>query len=74
MGRHQHPAVTEPRSSFFRYGCATAVATPPTPHGANCSQYKIFAAKLLFNNSPADDDAEYPELVTENGPGTYGGL
>ena len=28
---------------------------------------------LLFNNSPAQDDAEYPELVAENGPGTYGG-
>jgi len=58
---------------FSRYGCATRRCHATNPHGANSSKYKIFAAKLLFNNSPADDDAEYPELVVENGPGTYGG-
>jgi len=58
---------------FSRYGCATRRCHATNPHGANSSQYTIFAAKLLFNNSPADDDAEYPDLVAAHGNGTYGG-
>jgi predicted CXXCH cytochrome family protein len=59
---------------FARYGCATRRCHATNPHGANSSKYSILAAKLLFNNSPAQDDAEYPELVAANGNGTYGGL
>jgi len=58
---------------FARYGCATRRCHATNPHGANSSKYKILAAKLLFNNSPADDDAEYPDLVAAHGNGTYGG-
>jgi len=68
---------TPPPPSFdlnARYGCFTRRCHATNPHGANSSKYTIFAAKLLFNNSPAQDDAEYPELVTKNGNGTYGGL
>jgi hypothetical protein len=57
-----------------RYGCFTRRCHATNPHGANASKYKIFAAKLLFNDTPAQDDARYPELVALNGPGTYGGL
>jgi hypothetical protein len=67
---------TPPAPSFdlgFRYGCFTRRCHATNPHGADSSKYKIFAAKLLFNNSPAQDDAEYPELVAANGNGTYGG-
>ena len=57
----RRPAIsTDP---FARYGCSTRRCHATNPHGANSSQYKIFSAKLLFNNSPADDDDEYPELV-----------
>jgi hypothetical protein len=69
-------AGTPPAPSFAldtRYGCFTRRCHATNPHGANSSKYKIFAAKLLFNDSPAQDDAEYPELVAENGNGTYGG-
>jgi hypothetical protein len=59
---------------FSRYGCATRRCHATNPHGANSSQYGIFAAKLLFNDSPADDDATNPDLVVANGAGTYGGL
>jgi hypothetical protein len=57
-----------------RYGCFTRRCHATNPHGANSSKYTIFAAKLLFNDSPAQDDASYPKLFEENGPGTYGGL
>jgi hypothetical protein len=68
---------TPPAPSYAlgtRYGCFTRRCHATNPHGANSSKYKIFAAKLLFNNTPAQDDAEYPELVAANGNGTYGGL
>jgi len=68
---------TPPDPSFAldaRYGCFTRRCHATNPHGANSSKYAIFASKLLFNNSPAQDDATYPELVNENGSGTYGGL
>jgi len=45
-----------------RYGCFTRRCHATNPHGANSSKYKLFAAKLLFNNTPAQD-----------GGGTYGG-
>jgi len=48
-----------------RYGCATRRCHATNPHGANSSKYKLFAAKLLFNE-PANADQE--------GDGTYGGL
>lgn len=67
------PAPSYSVDPFARYGCATRRCHATNPHGANSSKYKIFAAKLLFNNSPADDDAEYPALVAANGNGTYGG-
>ena len=52
-----------------RYGCWTRRCHATNPHGANSSQYKIFAAKLLFNNSPADDAAEIGTTTI----GSYGG-
>ncbi len=48
-----------------RYGCATRRCHASNPHGADSSKYKLFAAKLLFNES-ANNDLE--------GDGTYGGL
>jgi len=48
-----------------RYGCSTRRCHATNPHGAGGSKYKIFAAKMLFNE-PANDD--------ELGDGTYGGL
>jgi predicted CXXCH cytochrome family protein len=59
---------------FQRYGCFTRRCHATNPHGANSSKYTIMAAKLLFNDSPAQDDATNPGLVTKNGAGTYGGL
>jgi len=56
-----------------RYGCSTRRCHATNPHGANSSKYKLFAAKLLFNNTPAQDSAEYPELVALGRVGTYGG-
>ncbi len=67
------PAPSYSVDPFARYGCATRRCHATNPHGANSSKYTIFAAKLLFNNSPADDDAEYPDLVAAHGNGTYGG-
>jgi hypothetical protein len=58
---------------FARYGCSTRRCHATNPHGADSSKYKLFASKLLFNNSPAQDDAAYPALVSANGSGTYGG-
>jgi hypothetical protein len=69
-----YPMPSYDLEPFSRYGCATRRCHATNPHGANSSKYKIFAAKLLFNNSPAQDDAEYPELVALHGNGTYGGL
>ena len=54
-----------------RYGCFTRRCHATNPHGANSSKYTLFASKLLFNNSPAQDDAEAGVAV---GTGTYGGL
>jgi hypothetical protein len=63
---------TEP---FERYGCATRRCHATNPHGANSSKYKIFAAKLLFNNTVAQDDAEWlAEHPSDPKTGTYGGL
>jgi hypothetical protein len=70
----EYPAPSYDLEPFSRYGCFTRRCHITNPHGANSSKYPIFAAKLLFNNTPAQDDAEYEFLVTENGPGTYGGL
>ena len=47
-----------------RYGCFTRRCHASNPHGADSSQYTIFAAKLLFN-TPAKADI--------GGVGTYGG-
>ena len=47
-----------------RYGCSTRRCHASNPHGAGTSKYKLFAAKLLFNESANDDD---------HGNGTYGG-
>jgi hypothetical protein len=58
---------------FSRYGCFTRRCHATNPHGAGGSKYTIFAAKLLFNDSPADDDATNPELADLHGAGTYGG-
>ena len=52
-----------------RYGCFTRRCHATNPHGANSSKYKIFSAKLLFNNSVAQDFAAYGLAG-----GTYGGL
>ena len=54
---------------FSRYGCATRRCHATNPHGANSSKYKIFAAKLLFNNTPADDERR----VSGTGRGTATG-
>ena len=54
-----------------RYGCMTRRCHSTNPHGANSSQYKIFAAKMLFNDTPAQDQLNFPENV---GPWSYGGL
>lgn len=67
------PAPSFSVEPFQRYGCATRRCHATNPHGANSSQYTIMAAKLLFNDSPAQDDATNPDLVTANGNGTYGG-
>jgi hypothetical protein len=61
---------TEP---FERYGCLTRRCHATNPHGANSSKYTIFAQKLLFNNTVAQDDEEW---LAEHGTaksGTYGG-
>jgi hypothetical protein len=42
-----------------RYGCWTRRCHATNPHGANASQYKLFAAKLLFNDTPAQDAAAF---------------
>lgn len=47
-----------------RYGCWTRRCHATNPHGAGSSKYKIFAAKLLFNESALNDSS---------GNGTYGG-
>jgi predicted CXXCH cytochrome family protein len=72
-GATTYPMPSYDVEPFSRYGCFTRRCHATNPHGANSSNYTIFAAKLLFNNSPADDDAEYPELVALHGNGTYGG-
>ncbi len=54
-----------------RYGCFTRRCHATNPHGAGGSEYKIFAAKLLFNDTPAQDAAVYGTPEEEN---TYGGL
>jgi predicted CXXCH cytochrome family protein len=69
-----YPAPSYALEPFSRYGCFTRRCHATNPHGANASQYTIFAQKLLFNDSPAQDDVTYPELVAVNGNGTYGGL
>jgi hypothetical protein len=59
---------TPPAPSYAtgsRYGCFTRRCHATNPHGANSSKYKLFAAKLLFNNSANND---------QEGDGTYGGL
>ncbi len=33
-----------------RYGCSTRRCHATNPHGADSSKYKLFAAKLLFND------------------------
>lgn len=48
----------------LRYGCFTRRCHATNPHGAGSSKYKLFAAKLLFNESANAD---------ELGDGTYGG-
>jgi len=56
-----------PEASYelgHRYGCFTRRCHATNPHGAGGSKYKLFAAKLLFNESANDD---------ELGDGTYGG-
>ncbi len=45
---------TTPEPSYelgHRYGCFTRRCHATNPHGANSSKYKIFASKLLFNES-----------------------
>jgi hypothetical protein len=59
------PPLPDPSSPLTRYGCWKVRCHATNPHGANSSQYKLFAAKLLFNTA-ADDDIL--------GDGTYGGL
>ena len=59
------PRRSSATRSGHRYGCATRRCHATNPHGADSSKYKLFAAKLLFNES-ANDDLE--------GDGTYGGL
>lgn len=54
-----------------RYGCFTRRCHATNPHGANSSKYKLFAAKLLFNDSPAQDEVNFPENPA---PFSYGGL
>ena len=54
-----------------RYGCFTRRCHATNPHGANGSKYKIFAAKLLFNDTPEQDAVVYGTPEEEN---TYGGL
>ena len=56
-----------------RYGCSTRRCHATNPHGANSSKYKLFAAKLLFNNTVAQDDAEYLAETSVVKAGTYGG-
>ncbi len=72
-GATEYPMPSYELEPFSRYGCFTRRCHATNPHGANSSKYKIFASKLLFNNSPADDDEEYPDLAALHGPGTYGG-
>jgi len=71
---YEYPAPSYDLEPFSRYGCATRRCHATNPHGAGGSQYKIFAAKLLFNDSPADDDLTNPDLAAAHGPGTYGRL
>ncbi len=52
----------QPSYEGGRYGCFTRRCHATSPHGVGCSKYKIFAAKLLFN-----------EPLT-SAEGTYGGL
>jgi len=62
-----------PESNYepgHRYGCFTRRCHATNPHGANSSKYKLFAAKLLFNNTPEEDDVEEAMAI---GTGTYGG-
>jgi hypothetical protein len=56
-----------------RYGCFTRRCHATNPHGAGGSKYAIFAAKLLFNESAADDSVMDTHMPAE-GLGTYGGL
>ena len=54
-----------------RYGCCTRRCHATNPHGADSSNYKLFAAKLLFNDARRTTTPN-PELVAD-GNGTYGG-
>jgi hypothetical protein len=49
----------QPDYEGYRYGCFTRRCHATNPHGANSSKYKLFSAKLLFNDW--------------DGSGTYGG-
>jgi hypothetical protein len=69
------PSPSFSTNPFERYGCATRRCHATNPHGANSSKYKIFAAKLLFNNTVEQDDEEWlAENPTDPRTGTYGGL
>jgi hypothetical protein len=69
------PAPSFSTNPFERYGCATRRCHATNPHGANSSQYKVFAQKLLFNNTVEQDDEEWlAENPTDQRTGTYGGL
>ena len=72
-GATEYPMPSYELEPFSRYGCQTRRCHATNPHGANSSKYKIFAAKLLFNNTPAQDSEEYPELVEAGHTATYGG-
>ncbi|MEI8081919.1 MAG: cytochrome c3 family protein [Actinomycetes bacterium] len=70
------PSPSFSTNPFERYGCSTRRCHATNPHGANSSKYKIFAQKLLFNNTVAQDDEEYAAEHPEVSPakeGTYGG-
>jgi predicted CXXCH cytochrome family protein len=68
------PSPSFSTNPFERYGCATRRCHATNPHGANSSQYAIFAQKLLFNNTVAQDDEEWlAENPTDPRTGTYGG-
>jgi hypothetical protein len=69
------PSASFSTNPFERYGCSTRRCHATNPHGANSSKYTLFAAKLLFNNTVAQDDEEWlAENPTDPRTGTYGGL